>query len=588
MYKGEQAGTALNAVLARMYGETKTTNDALEEYGLSMYDSTGKAKNFTQVMGEIQNAMKGMTNQQQNVFLKAVAGTNQLSKFATMINVSATEVNSFTNELHNCAGTSELMAQKMTDNIAGLQEAIGGKIENIKLSLFTAFEPLATGFLKVTDMILNAVDTLLEPIGNVAGAWLGIFTPILDGIAGIGNALIGLVGSAITPFANTFVSLFTMVGGVVQNVVNIIVGIVETVTSLLTPIFNILGTLINMVIQLGTALVSYIGEKISPITNAISGLFSLIQNGMFAVVNFVIDGVNKMIDAVNTIPGVCIENVERLGTSYEDTTESMTDATESFADNSIAAIEGYGTTIESITDANYTNFEEMYEAIQQLDDETYGRLKENAEGYKNEYQLQLDALEEFENDKTREMMKSWEKANKDRAGSLDYYLDKAKHQATVEEALANKTAKAKEEINTKYTEKMTKELENQKKLTEQYNTRNYDNDYKAFAANEEKKTKKYQDELKKRSGNNNSGGFLGGILGGFANGTLSVPQTGTYRVGEFGPETVVLPKGASVTPSHSTSNTHTYNVTIDAHNIKEFNDIVNMCKGYQMTSRMGV
>ena len=588
MYKGEQAGTALNAVLARMYGETKTTNDALEEYGLSMYDSTGKAKNFTQVMGEIQNAMKGMTNQQQNVFLKAVAGTNQLSKFATMINVSATEVNSFTNELHNCAGTSELMAQKMTDNIAGLQEAIGGKIENIKLSLFTAFEPLATGFLKVTDMILNAVDTLLEPIGNVAGAWLGIFTPILDGIAGIGNALIGLVGSAIAPFANTFVSLFTMVGGVVQNVVNIIVGIVETVTALLTPIFNILGTLINMVIQLGTVLVSYIGEKISPITNAISGLFSLIQNGMFAVVNFVIDGVNKMIDAVNTIPGVCIENVERLGTSYEDTTESMTEATESFADNSIAAIEGYGTTIESITDANYTNFEEMYEAIQQLDDETYGQLKENAEKYMSQYEAALGGLDEYEDAQLKKKMEKWESTHKSMEGSMNWYIKRAEYQAQQEEKIASRTADKKEQINKSYASKMEQELQKQQKLTEQYGTRNYDSDYKKFAANEEKKTKKYQDELKKRSGNNNSGGFLGGILGGFANGTLSVPQTGTYRVGEFGPETVVLPKGASVTPSHSTSNTHTYNVTIDAHNIKEFNDIVNMCKGYQMTSRMGV
>lgn len=598
-YKGEQAGTALNAVLARMYGETKTTNEALQMYGLSMYDSTGKAKNFTQVMGEIQQAMKGMSDEQQNVFLKQVAGTNQLSKFATMIDVSADSVRDLTVELENSGGTTEKMVKTMTDNISGLQKSIGSKVESIKLSIFTAIEPIATDVLKIIEAITARISTMAQPIGNVVGAFLDMFSPIFDGFNRIHMAITDIIGEALQPFSDIFVATFNTIGSLVGGVVDIVVGVVTSVLQLIRPILEIIGAIVQAIIQVGNALSGQIGEKLKPLTSEVSAFFDGIKEGLLLIPNIVIDVANKCIDALNAIPGVCIENIDYLTDGYKESMDTLTDSTEGFIDSAESNMEEYGDALQELTDTGYTNFEEMYEAIQTLDDETYGKLKQNADSYKSEYELQMDALEEFEKDKSREMMKAWEKANKDREGSIDYYLDKAKHQATVEEALANKTSKTKEEINKKYTDKLQKEVDAQSKIQASKvndNSKYYKSDYDAFAKNEEQKTRKFQEESAKRVEKSTTSkastfgfvqGVISGIKGAFASGTDYVPSTGRYLVGERGPEIVTLPQAAKVTPNHAIggNTTNQYNISINASSVREFNDIVAICQNARITER---
>ena len=562
-YKGEQAGTALNAILARMYGETKTTNDAMMEYGLTMYDETGKAKNFTTVMAELQDKMKGMNDEQRNVFMKAVAGTNQLSKFATMTAASADEVSGLTNALVNCDGASEKMVQTMNDNIAGLQKSIGSKAESIKISIFSAFAPLEKDVLNIVDGLLNAVSTLLQPVGSIAGAFLDMFSPIFSGFNRIISIISNLVGDLIEPFKNAFVFSFSAMGNAIQFVVDLIVGAVDLVAKFIHPIIDVLNVIVNVITQIGGALKKYLLDQFPGLKSGVTDFIDAFKDGFLLLPNIIITGINKCIDAINMLPNVTVEKVDYLTESYAQAMQNMGDDTADFVGSANDKMEDFSATVDEITDANYTSFEDMYNAIMELDDETFGKLKDNVNEYKNEYDLMTDALDQFEKDKTREIMKSWEETNKSRAGSLDYYMEKAKHQALVEESLHNRTAKERAKIDQEYTGKVETELKKQKNLYEKYGTNNYAKDYDAFAKNEEKKTDKVKEEVKKRNSFMSSAGkSIGksisnlimpgsGILGAFANGTSSVTQSGVYKVGEFGPEYVHLPKGASVTPNNS-------------------------------------
>ena len=65
---------------------------------------------------------------------------------------------------------------------------------------------------------------------------------------------------------------------------------------------------------------------------------------------------------------------------------------------------------------------------------------------------------------------------------------------------------------------------------------------------------------------------------------------GLTWVGEAGPELVSLPRGSQISTaqeSREMAGTTIYNITIDAKNVKEFNDIVRMCKMAQALERMG-
>ena len=90
------------------------------------------------------------------------------------------------------------------------------------------------------------------------------------------------------------------------------------------------------------------------------------------------------------------------------------------------------------------------------------------------------------------------------------------------------------------------------------------------------------------------GKFAGTVIGnvkGYANGTDFHPG-GLALVGERGPEIVSLPRGSAVyphgtAPAGMTSNANTYNITIDAKNIREFNDIIRYAQGARVAMRRG-
>lgn len=82
-----------------------------------------------------------------------------------------------------------------------------------------------------------------------------------------------------------------------------------------------------------------------------------------------------------------------------------------------------------------------------------------------------------------------------------------------------------------------------------------------------------------------------GIGSSFANGTDFAPG-GLALVGERGPEIVSLPRGSAVyphgtAPAGMSSTANTYNITIDAKNIREFNDIVRYAQGARVAMRRG-
>lgn len=77
---------------------------------------------------------------------------------------------------------------------------------------------------------------------------------------------------------------------------------------------------------------------------------------------------------------------------------------------------------------------------------------------------------------------------------------------------------------------------------------------------------------------------------GFASGTDYYPG-GEAWVGEAGPELVRLPRGSRIFSNSESkemmSGGDTYNITIDAKSVKEFNDVVNIMQTYKRTVRQG-
>lgn len=90
-------------------------------------------------------------------------------------------------------------------------------------------------------------------------------------------------------------------------------------------------------------------------------------------------------------------------------------------------------------------------------------------------------------------------------------------------------------------------------------------------------------------------GSVKGMLTGYADGTYNHPG-GYALVGERGPEILRLPTGSQVYPTgisqpmmqSARGGGDTYNITIDARSVREFNDIVRIARSARQNGRMGV
>lgn len=172
--KGSQAGTSLQRIIQNMISPTDKQAKAMKKLGLSLYDSNGKIKSFSDVMGDMRKAAKesgidlnqlqkdvgeldkqlanGEITQKQydkavkkltkgnDKFLKAVsdlAGARGLSGMLAIMNASDAEFDALTESILHCDGATAKMAQTMLDNAKGDVTIFKSALEGLEITLWT-------------------------------------------------------------------------------------------------------------------------------------------------------------------------------------------------------------------------------------------------------------------------------------------------------------------------------------------------------------------------------------------------------------------------------------------------------------------
>lgn len=567
--KGGEAGTALNSVLSRLYGQNKTTSKALAEYGLSCFEASGKAKSFTQVMKELQDAMAKMSDKEKDAFARNVAGTSQLAAFNVMIAQSADGVAKFTKELENAGGESERQAKVMADNIYGLKASITSKIEDIKLSISTAMQPLQSMFLKLSETLLNLVAKFLKPVGDFIGALLEPIQTIFNAIMDIAQILTDIIAPMITGPLTVLTSILKGVGLVIKAICDGIVGIVDVFKTDLAPAMDSFKALGEVILKVFEAIANKIAEIFDFLKSLVQYFTVGAAHEIAALGSLIIgetDEAKKHFEEANKMcDDVWKKFFKIFGVNVDDMIDKSEELGESMEENIKTIAEVCG--LE--TDHIWESFGEMYEAIQELDDETYKQLKDNAEEFKSTYDNVMDALDQYESDMVKKKVKRWEDTHKSMAGTQNWYIKRAEYTAKQEELYSLRTANKRDQINKQYTNKMEQEFKKQQQLQQGVVTNNaskYTEDYKAFVKNEESKTKKLAEEIKKRNElNNDYSVHTASVAGvrdwyddgvfskvkGYATGTENHPG-GLCIVGEKGPELANISRGSTISSNNDT------------------------------------
>lgn len=201
--KGEKAGTGLTAVFNGLSSPTKQAKAAMDELGISMFDSAGKARPLRDMIGNLREAFAGLSQEEKMKYAYDLAGVDGMKTIQLLVNASASDYEKLTEAIANADGAARKMAETRMDNLAGDMEQLGGAWETFQLSIMEGKG--AEGLRSFVSGVTKDIERLTEymkdgfDIGDVGRLTLDILTQLknkfleLDGIGSIlaGGVLAG-------------------------------------------------------------------------------------------------------------------------------------------------------------------------------------------------------------------------------------------------------------------------------------------------------------------------------------------------------------------------------------------------------------
>lgn len=362
---GSAAATALNRAMADLYIPTDAAASALKELGISAYDAQGNARDFNDVVDELNVALSGMSEEEANAYKGAIFTSQGLKAF-NMMTVSSTEkVNEFKEGLASASdgiGSAAQQAETMLDNLQGditifksaveglqigVSDTISGLMrdtvqfgtEQINILTDAVKENGLTGLAgAVGEVLVNIVNKIAEYIPQVLNLGIQVIQSLLDGLS-----------QSVSDISNIAVDIVTtLVQGIVDLLPNVIQVACDIVVALCTSLAEQLPTLIPVIVEgilnaaqtiidnlpvLLDALLQVVQGLAQGILDSIPIIIAALPEVILSIINFILGAIPQIIQTG-------IDLLTSLVTALPQIINTIVAAIPQIIDNLITAIIG--------------------------------------------------------------------------------------------------------------------------------------------------------------------------------------------------------------------------------------------------------
>lgn len=164
--KSSMAGTALKTSLVNMAKPTDNMAAAMDKYGISLTDKTGKMKTLRGVMDNLRKSLGGLSEAEQTAAAGTIFGKEAMAGMLSIINASEKDYNKLAKAVNNADGASKKMADTMLDNLEGSITLFQSALDGVKLSLGERLSPyvrsIADGLAAAMPDVEKALDRLMD------------------------------------------------------------------------------------------------------------------------------------------------------------------------------------------------------------------------------------------------------------------------------------------------------------------------------------------------------------------------------------------------------------------------------------------
>ena len=145
--KGQDAGTSLKAMLLALSAPSALASKSLKEIGVSVFDSEGKMRDYTDVLDDLRSKTQGMTDEARSGVMKDIFGTDGLRAANILLKSSGKEFDDLKTKV-TASGQAANMAKAQNKGLQGAFEQMANTGENALIQLGEALSPILTPALK--------------------------------------------------------------------------------------------------------------------------------------------------------------------------------------------------------------------------------------------------------------------------------------------------------------------------------------------------------------------------------------------------------------------------------------------------------
>lgn len=286
--QGSQAGNYLARAMSDLYAPTDKAKDALDELGVSIYDSTGRQRDFIDIINDLNACFADLTEEEKANYTGTIFTIEGMKAFNSIAGNSAEQLADLKARLEDCSGAAAQMAETKLDNLKGDITILQSATEGFGIALYESMSSIGEGTGMMRDFVQEATDIMSELTEAVnENGFDGLVDSLGDALAQAVNKIIEYVP-------------LLMEGG--TSIISALVqGLSDSADSIALSAASVIDTLISGILSITNDLVELGGELIIALCNGLAQnagkIAQSVADGMVTLVTTVVTYLPKLIEA---------------------------------------------------------------------------------------------------------------------------------------------------------------------------------------------------------------------------------------------------------------------------------------------------
>lgn len=285
--KGEAAGSALHIVMRDLQTAALKNVDAFKEAGVAVYDSNGEMRHMSDIVGDLEGLLDGMSDSQKKATLASLGFTDKSMGFIQTLLGTSDAIREYDTELRNATGFTDDVAGKQLETFSAQWAILKSKMVDIGISIGSVVVPKLVALM---ESITPVVDAIVD--------WIAESPELATQITAVATA-VGILMTALFKGHPVLAAIGIVIWGVKEAMKHFGISM-EDILEFAQPVIDFMQRLFEG----GDSAAKAIGSLPQPVQDFLDAIRELAEEGAAVfeeIVEWIQDNSDEIMEMVQTV-----------------------------------------------------------------------------------------------------------------------------------------------------------------------------------------------------------------------------------------------------------------------------------------------